>query len=125
MWTVRNADKIQKIKQVGIWVWQWKHKTLPVSACLSPSHSECFHCTVLSSLVVQVIRYEGMQVSQWQFVHIVNFSTYNKNERYYQLKGSVQQPDNFHFYSFGKTQLKFSTVEKAIFVTNIRKNTRI
>jgi len=32
----------------------------------------------------------------------------------------VQQPDNFHFYSFGKTQLKFSIVEKAIFVTNIR-----
>jgi len=27
-----------------------------------------------------------------------------------QLKGSVQQPDNFHFYSFGKTQLKFSIV---------------
>jgi len=42
-----------------------------------------------------------------------------------QLKGSVQQPDNFHFYSFGKTQLKFSIVEKAIFVTNIHKNTRI
>ena len=38
-----------------------------------------------------------------------------------QLKGSVQQPDNFHFYSFGKTQLKFSIAEKAIFVTNIRK----
>jgi len=43
----------------------------------------------------------------------------------YQLKGSVQQPDNFHFYSFGKTQLKFSIVEKAIFVINIRKNTQI
>ena len=41
------------------------------------------------------------------------------------LKGSVQQPDNFHFYSFGKTQLKFSIVEKAIFVTNIWKNTQI
>jgi len=42
-----------------------------------------------------------------------------------QLKGSVQQPDNFNFYSFGKTQLKFSIVEKTIFVTNIRKNTPI
>jgi len=36
-------------------------------------------------------------------------------------KGSVQQPDNFHFYSFGKTQLKFSILEKATYVTNIRK----
>jgi len=33
----------------------------------------------------------------------------------------VQQPDNFHFYSFGITQLKFSIVENAIFVTNIQK----
>jgi len=41
------------------------------------------------------------------------------------LKGSVQQPDNFHFYSFEKTQLKFSIVENAIFVTDIRKNTQI
>ena len=33
----------------------------------------------------------------------------------------MQQPDNFHFYSLGKTQLKFSIVENAIFVKNIWK----
>jgi len=37
------------------------------------------------------------------------------------MKAFVQQPDNFHFYSFRKTQLKFSIVENAIIVTNIRK----
>ena len=47
------------------------------------------------------------------------FTMYTET-RSWQLKGSVQQPDNFNFYSFGKTQLKFSVVEIAIFVTNIR-----